>query len=52
MVKFVGVYQIRYKNGKENSRTQANQILLSRNKTKQSPSFFVDSFIWNQTTMR
>ena len=39
-----GVDHITYKNGKESSRTWANQILLSRNRPKQSPSFFVQSF--------
>ena len=39
-------------NGKESGRTHANQILLSRNRPKQPPSFFVHSFKWNQTTMK
>ena len=43
--KFVGVDLITYKNGsknsKESSRTKANQIPLSGNRPKQSPSFFV-----------
>ena len=46
------VDQITYKNGKKSSSTEANQILLSRNRPKQSPSFLVKSFSWNQTAMR
>ena len=44
VVKFVGVDQITYKNGKESSRTQANRIPLYRNRLKQSRSFFRTKF--------
>ena len=33
-----------YKNGKESSRTRANQIPLPCNRPEQSPSFFVQEF--------
>ena len=42
-----------YKNGKKAAeRRLINWIPLSRNRPEQSPSFFVQSFRWNQTTMR
>ena len=44
IAKFLGVAQIKYKNGTEISHKQANQILLSRNRPKQSPYFFRTHF--------
>ena len=41
IVTFVGMDQIKWKNGNESSRTHANQILISRNRPKQTSPFFV-----------
>ena len=50
--KFLGMDQITSKNCIKSSWMQVNNILLTRDRPKQFPSFFVGSFQWNQTTMR
>ena len=45
-------YQITCKKCNKSSWMQANNILLTRDRPEQFPSFFVRSFQWNQTSMR
>ena len=48
----VGMDQITCKNCNRSSWMQVNEILLTRDRPEQFPSFVVCNFQWNQTTMR
>ena len=50
--KIVGMEQITCKNCNRSSWMQVNEILLTRDRPEQFPSFVVCNFQWNQTTMR